>query len=233
MDLYLPDAATPPVVLFLHGGGWRVGSRRSAGPAYEGTTAFDRLASRGLAVASVDYRLSGEARWPAQLEDAQAAVRWLRDKFGGSPIAAWGDSAGGHLAAMLGLVDHVDAVVAWYAPTDLTALAADLGADPMAADSREAQLLGAPLPTVPELTAQASPITHVHPGAPPFLLLHGTADRLVPCVQSERFRDALSAAGVAVELETYEGADHMWQGSDTAADKALDRTADFLLQELS
>ena len=239
LDLYLPPEApaAPPVVVFLHGGGWRLGSRHSAGPLFAGAAPFVLLASRGIAVAAVDYRLSGEALWPAQLDDARAAVRWLRARAGelgidGDRIAAWGESAGGHLAALLGLTDaSVNAVVAWYAPSDLAALAGDIGADPMAADSREAQLLGAPLPAVPELTAQASPVTHVHPGAPRFLLLHGTDDHFVPCVQSERFRDALSAAGVPVELETYEGADHMWRGSATAAEKALDRTADFLLQE--
>jgi acetyl esterase/lipase len=190
-----------------------------------------------LAVAAADYRLSGEALWPAQLDDAKAAVHWLRKRAAelpvdGDRIAAWGESAGGHLATLLGLdLDFLTAVVAWYAPTDLAALAADIGADPMAADSREAQLLGAPLPAVPDLAAQASPVTHVRPGAPPFLLLHGTQDRFVPGVQSERFRAALSAAGVPVELETYEGADHMWMGSATAAEKALNRTADFLLRE--
>jgi dipeptidyl aminopeptidase/acylaminoacyl peptidase len=102
----------------------------------------------------------------------------------------------------------------------------------MAADSREAQLLGAPPPTVPELTAQASPVSHARPGAPPFLLLHGTSDRLVPCRQSERLRDALAAAGGPVEFETYDGADHMWLGSPAAAERALHRTIEYLLGEV-
>jgi acetyl esterase/lipase len=254
LDLYLPpEGATPaPVVVFLHGGGWRVGSRHSAGPAFRGAvpSPFERLALRGMAVAGIDYRLSGEARWPAQLHDAKAAVRWLRARAGelavdGDRIAAWGESAGGQLAALLGLTgadldgdigvrgphSTVSTVVAWYPPTDLAALAHDTGADPMAADSREALLLGAPLPTVPELVAQASPVSHVHPGAPPFLLLHGRDDHLIPCVQSERLRDALSAAGVPVGFEAYDGADHMWLGSPQAAAQALDRTIDHLLRE--
>ena len=82
LDLYLPPAATrpTPVVIFLHGGGWRMGSRRSLGPAYAGVSPdpFEQVAAAGIAVASVDYRLSGEDRWPAQLHDAKAAVRWLR-----------------------------------------------------------------------------------------------------------------------------------------------------------
>jgi acetyl esterase/lipase len=255
LDLYLPaDPATAvPVVVFLHGGGWRVGSRHSAGPAFAGArpSPFERLAERGIAVASVDYRLSGEARWPAQLHDAKAAVRWLRaraDELGldGGRVAAWGESAGGHLAALLGLTGAdldgdvgilgpptaVSAVVAWYPPTDLPGLAKDLGADPHAADSREAQLVGAPLPDVPELATQASPATHVRPGAPPFLLLHGRNDHLVPCAQSERFHTLLRDAGIDVEFETYDGADHMWLGSPDAAARALDRTIEFLDRHL-
>ena len=112
LDLYLPPAEGPhPVVVFLHGGGWRVGSRHSAGPAYRGAdpNPFELVAQAGVAVASVDYRLSGEATWPAQLHDAKAAVRWLRARAGElgvdpGRIAAWGESAGGPLAELLGLV---------------------------------------------------------------------------------------------------------------------------------
>jgi acetyl esterase/lipase len=255
LDLYLPAESPAPVVVFLHGGGWRLGSRHSAGPAYRGAdpTPFERVAQAGIAVASVDYRLSGEAVWPAQLHDAKAAVRWLRSRaaeLGVDPdrIAAWGESAGGHLAELLGLTrddatlegeagligpsSSVAAVAAWYAPSDIAAVAADKGADPGDPDSREAQLLGAPVPSVPELAAQASPLTHVSSGAPPFLLLHGGADRLVGCVQSERLQDALSAAGADVERHTYDGADHMWLGAPEAAVDALDRTVAFLRHHL-
>jgi len=251
LDLYLPAGDGPhPVVVFLHGGGWRLGSRHLAGPAYRGQTPtpFERVAQAGIAVASVDYRLSGEAVFPAQLHDAKAAVRWLRARAGElgvdpDRIAAWGESAGAHLAALLGLVGDqamegdvgvagtssaVSAVVAWYAPTDLAAVAADLGVDPHDPATREAQLLGAPAVDVPELAAQASPVTHVSPDAPPFLLLHGAADRMIPCVQSERLYDALVEAGVEAELDIYEDADHMWLGSSEAPEKALDRTIDVL-----
>jgi acetyl esterase/lipase len=251
LDLYLPAGDGPhPVVLFLHGGGWRLGSRHLAGPAYRGQTPtpFERVAQAGIAVASVDYRLSGEAVFPAQLHDAKAAVRWLRARAGElgvdpDRIAAWGESAGAHLAALLGLVGDqamegdvgpagtssaVSAVVAWYAPTDLAAVAADLGVDPHDPATREAQLLGAPAVDVPELAAQASPVTHVSPEAPPFLLLHGAADRMIPCVQCERLYDALVEAGVEAELDIYEDADHMWLGSSEAPEKALDRTVDVL-----
>ena len=211
LDLWLPAVgdAPSPVVVFLHGGGWRLGSRHSAGPAYAKADPgpFEQFAQAGIAVASIDYRLSGEAVWPAQLHDAKAAVRWLRARaaeltIDPRRIAAWGESAGGHLAELLGLTiddpalegevgvvgpaSSVVSVAAWYAPSDIGAVATDLGNDPMDPASREAQLLGAAAPMVPELAAQASPISHVSPAAPPFLLLHGDADRMVPGIQSER-----------------------------------------------
>ena len=255
LDLYLPAGGPAPVVVFLHGGGWRLGSRHSAGPAYRGAdpTPFEQVAAAGIAVASVDYRLSGEAVWPAQLHDAKAAVRWLRSRaaeLGVDPdrVAAWGESAGGHLAELLGLTtgdaalegevgvtgpsSRVTAVAAWYAPSDVAAVATDLGADPADATTREAQLLGAAAVTVPDVAAQASPVSHVSPAAPPFLLLHGRADRFVPCVQSERLHDALAAAGTDVALHTYDDADHMWRGSPAAAADALTRTLAFLRRQL-
>ncbi|GAA3392498.1 alpha/beta hydrolase [Cryptosporangium minutisporangium] len=257
LDLILPPEATAPapVVVFLHGGGWRMGSRNAVGPAYAGArpTPFERLAQAGIGVASVDYRLSAEATWPAPLHDVKAAVRWLRARGGEAGIdtariAAWGESAGGHLAALVGLTDDVldlegdvglvgpssavDAVVAWYTPSDLGAVAADLGADPDAADSREALLLGEPVTARPERTAAASPVTYAGPGAPPFLLLHGRADRLISVRQSERLADALTAAGADVTLELFDGADHMWLGAPEAAAAALDRTIEFLRAHL-
>jgi acetyl esterase/lipase len=251
LDLYLPaDAAPAPVVVFLHGGGWRLGSRHSAGPAYRGAdpTPFEQVAQAGIAVASVDYRLSGEAVWPAQLHDAKAAVRWLRSRAGElgidpDRIAAWGESAGGHLADLLGLVDdpalegevgvtgpssRVAAVAAWYAPSDLVGFTTDAGTDPADAQTREAQLLGAPAASVPDRAAQASPVSHASPAAPPFLLLHGRADRFVPCVQTERLAQRLPD----VELHTYDGADHMWLGAPDAAADALVRTIAFLRRHL-
>jgi acetyl esterase/lipase len=256
LDLYLPPevGTAAPLVVFLHGGGWRLGSRQALGPSYAGVSPhpFEVVAQAGIAVASVDYRLSGEATWPAQLHDAKAAVRWLRERSGEldldpDRIAAWGESAGGHLAELLGLVTDpalegeigvtgpssaVAAVAAWYAPSDVAAVATDNGGDPDAPDSREAQLLGAAPPSVPGRAAEASPLSHVSPAAPPVLLLHGQADRFVSCRQSERLRDALTAAGTDVELHTYDGADHMWLGAPDAAAHALDHTVAFLRRHL-
>jgi len=251
LDLWLPpekpEPEPVPAVVFLHGGGWRAGSRRLAGPAFAGAgpNPFEQVAQAGIAVASADYRLSGEARWPAQLHDVKAAVRWLRARAGelgldGERIAAWGESAGGHLAALLGLTagdpalegslgvtgpsSRVAAVVAWYAPSDLLAMAADTGGQPGDPGTREAGLLGAPPSEVPDLAAQASPLVHVSPAAPPFLLLHGAADRAVPCAQSQRLRDALAEAGAGVELALYPAAGHMWAGAPGAAPWALRQT---------
>ena len=228
LDLYLPAAGADPapLVVFLHGGGWLRGDRAMVGPRFASWQPgpLARLAADGFAVASVDYRLSGEARFPAQLEDVSAAVDWLagqagRYGFDADRIVLWGESAGAHLAALLGLRSagsRVRGVVDWYGPADLIALDEQVGAagaltdDPL--DSREARLLGAPVGQVPELARAASPLSQVRAGAPPFLIAHGTADRMVPFPQSEALAAALAEAGADVRLEAVEGADHMWIG---------------------
>jgi acetyl esterase/lipase len=242
-----PDAATVPipvpVVVHVHGGGWRRGSRRHPLPAL-GDGFYAGLAAQGIAVAAIDYRLSGEARYPAAVDDVRAAVAWARaalcgDGLAGSgpagsgsgsgavgrgpvgavagaagggppggPVVVWGDSAGGHLALLAALTGtEVDGVVAWFPVTDLTSLN---GADPQ---SREALFLGAPPAQVPGLAREASPITHVHPGAPPVLLMHGDSDAMVPSEQSIRFAKALNDAGGRATLELVPGASHFWDGA--------------------
>jgi acetyl esterase/lipase len=248
LDLHRPDTAeTVPLVLFLHGGGWRVGSRGAVGPAFADwdPSPFAQLVQAGFAVASVDYRLSGEARFPAQLDDVTAALAWLRAHAAELGLdtgrtAVWGESAGGHLAALLGLtVPGVRAVADWYGPADLAALPADAAAtgiavtDPGAPDSRETLLLGAPPQAAPELARAASPAARVHAGAPSFLLVHGTADRFVPSRQSERLAEALAAAGTPADLHLLEGADHMWLGPPGHARTAFDLTLAFLRHHLS
>jgi len=226
LDLWLPPESADPVpaVLFLHGGGWRMGSRHLAGPAFEGAepTPFELMAQAGLAVASADYRLSGEARWPAQLHDVKAAVRWLRARAGelgldGHRIAAWGESAGGHLVGLLGLTgddpafegdlgvtgpsSRVSAVVTWFAPSDLRAMAAETGTDPMDPDTREAGLLGAPPAAVPDTAAQASPITHVSPASPRRRRSHVGRARPGPRHERCSRRSVRSASGCSRRAE--------------------------------
>ena len=158
LDLTAPDDAVATIV-YLHGGGWRRGSRLTPLPGFEHLTG--ELAALGFRVAVADYRLSGEATFPAPLEDVRAAIEFVRD---GKPLVVWGESAGAHLGLLAALTGStVDAVVAWFPPTDLLGLTGDV--------SREASLLGAPPESVPDLAREASPLTHAHGGAPPFLLV--------------------------------------------------------------
>jgi acetyl esterase/lipase len=229
LDLYLPGSAAGPVpvVVHVHGGGWRRGSRRHPLPAL-GDGFYQGLAASGIAVAAVDYRLSGEARYPAAVDDVRAAVAWARSALPGygvtpGPLVLWGDSAGGHLALLVALSGTepgntgsdnsglhnagVDGVVAWFPVTDLTAMPGD---DP---GTREALFLGAPPSRVPDLARAASPITHVHAGAPPVLLMHGDSDTMVPADQSIRLAAALTDAGATATLELVPGASHFWDGA--------------------
>ena len=234
LDLYLTasPAGPVPVVVHVHGGGWRRGSRRHPLPAL-GDGFYQGLAASGIAVAAVDYRLSGEARYPAAVDDVRAAVAWARSALPGygvtpGPLVLWGDSAGGHLALLTALtgtgltgtqldntgLDNtglgntgVDGVVAWFPVTDLTAMPGD---DP---GTREALFLGAPPSRVPDLARAASPITHVHAGAPPVLLMHGDSDTMVPADQSIRLAAALTDAGATATLELVPGASHFWDGA--------------------
>jgi acetyl esterase/lipase len=231
LDLHLPDVDAPPVVVFVHGGGWRVGSRRTFCPGFDSAESFGRIVGAGWAVASVDYRLSGEAVFPAPLDDVLAALQWVRGagaaEYGldASRLALWGESAGGHLAALAGLTDPgVRAVVSWYGPADLLTLPQP---PEEAAATREAGLLGGPISELPELARAASPAHRVHGGAPPFLLAHGTDDAFVPVGQSIAFADSLRDAGVDVELHIVPGADHLWRGLSDPAE-VFDPALEFL-----
>jgi acetyl esterase/lipase len=224
LDLYTPAGEPAPVILFVHGGGWRLGTRAVFVPTWRDRRPgpFHRLVAAGFAVASVDYRLTGEAVFPAQLDDVRAALGFLRgraDELGvdAGRVVTWGESAGAHLAALLGLTEQVAGVVDWYGPADLTTLAEQARPDAIAApggpDTREAQLIGAPVEDAPELARRASPITFVHPDAPPFHIAHGDADRFVPCAQSRQLAEALRAADAPVEFTEVAGADHLWMNA--------------------
>jgi acetyl esterase/lipase len=246
LDLYLPDTDEPvpdgplPVIVYVHGGGWRRGSRREPLPVL-GAGFYGSLAAQGFAVAAIDYRLSGEARFPAPLEDVRTAVGWVRDNAASHGLDAdrvflWGDSSGGHLALLAALTGtKVKGAVAWFPVTDLAGMLSDVaeagGVPDPGPDSREAQLLGAPARSVPELAYQASPVAHVSAAAPPILLMHGAVDDMVPTVQSVRLAEALGAAGAAVELELVPGATHLWNGAtDVAA--IVRRSIEFLRARL-
>lgn len=237
LDLYLPDDTNDecPVVLYLHGGAFMVGSKAN--------NAEERLvpvARSGIAIASAEYRFSDVATYPAQVHDVKAAVRWLRGNAGdhgyrAERVGAWGASAGGYLALMLGLTagspehegtlgEHrdesssVEAVTAWFAVADLPV--ADLG--PPAGRELPPFIVGPPpRPSVlarmlgvdsvsehAEFARGASPAHRADGATAAFLLIHGDADGLVGEDQSERMHAALTAAGADSTLLTITGANH-------------------------
>jgi acetyl esterase/lipase len=218
LDLHVPagtgDGVRPPVVMWIHGGAFRNGDRRWLPGTLPPDSIFDRLLDAGLACASIDYRLSGEATWPAQGDDVRAAIDFLRatgSEYGVDParLGTWGESAGGHLALMGGLITpHVSAMVAWYPVTDIVAGVAETG------DDSESPWLGGRPSTMPELIADASPITHVTSAAPPCLFVHGDADEVVPVSQSVRMHARLTEVGVESTLRIVPGADHCFEGYD-------------------
>jgi acetyl esterase/lipase len=224
LDLRTPDAEAAPLVVFLHGGGWLRGSRKVFTPGITDAQSFDRIVGAGFAVASCEYRLSGEARFPAQLDDVDAALAWLQEhasEYGAdaSRVVLWGVSAGATLGALTGLRrDDVRGIVDWFGPTDLFAMAEHDGArsdgGETQAETREARWLGAPVAELPEAARAASPALQVHAGAPPFHISHGTADEHVPFAQSEAFAGALRGVGVGVEFHPVTGGKHFWQGLD-------------------
>jgi acetyl esterase/lipase len=241
LDLYVPIASTSTLCLYLHGGGWRIGSRidgpgnsRSWSPSF-----FEEIAALGLAIASIDYRLSGEAHYPAQQEDVAAAALFLTEHAAEYGLAAsrrvvWGVSAGGQLAAMHAVATGADAAVCWYAPTDLAQLSVDVdaagGEGDRSPQSRESLLIGATPDDRPDLYAAASPVEHVVAGVPPFLFLHGTADTAVPPRQSARLAEAIVAAGGKATVELVEGATHMFpELDDDQTRQVMTRSVEFLL----
>jgi acetyl esterase/lipase len=245
MDLYAPAAAwsdSPagdgdryPAVVWIHGGAFALGSRRLLPEFLEAADFFHTLAREGFVVAAIDYRLSSEERWPAQLLDVRAAIRWLRSRAGElaidvDAIAVWGESAGGHLAAMAGVLGRrgipeepegldlpeVGAVIDWYGPTNFAAMDRQAPVDSAMShddpDSPESRLLGAPVQEVPDLVAAADPASYATAAVPPMLIRHGRADRMVPFGQSVAFAEALARAGAAVTFLPVDDAGHTFEG---------------------
>ncbi len=209
-----------PAVIYIHGGGWAEGERSTA--MYPWLNPL--LAAHGFVTVSITYRLSRWATFPAQIHDAKAAVRWLRanaERYAIDPerIGVWGDSAGGHLSALLGVTgdlpelegdngsagysSRVQAVVARVPPTDFLSSTMENNVPSMVT-----QLFGGMINERADLMRMASPIYYVHSGVPPFQIVHGTNDESVPFEQGERFAKALSEVGSEVDFIVMPGCHH-------------------------
>jgi acetyl esterase/lipase len=254
LDVAMPAGPGPhPAVVCLHGGAWRVGSRKDlsrGSPWYDfgplGKSLTRILAARGFVAVSVGYRLAPDNKFPAQIEDAKTAVRFLRAnaaQFRIDPdrIAALGFSAGGHLASLLGTADEsagfdgtlypeqssrVQCVVDFFGPSDLTLYSETPGLE----GAYFAPLLGGRSRDKLELYKKASPVEYVSKDDPPFLIVQGTADLLVPVIHSERLHEKLTAAGVESKLVTVKGKGHGWGGPDAV--RTTETAIRFLAEQL-
>ena len=227
LDIYSPKSITHslPVVLWIFGNRWSRGSKEHRPPL--------NLIPHGYIIVTIDYRLSGEAPFPAAIEDCKAAVRWIRANaaayhFDPDHTGAWGHSAGGHLAALLGtsggvaelegagdnstFSSRVQAVCDMSGPSDFLQFyeVVSNSNDSMARKATVAieQFLGGPVEQNRAKALAASPITYVSKGNPPFLVIHGMNDMTVPVSQSEAFASKLKAAGVQVQLIVDENRGH-------------------------
>jgi acetyl esterase/lipase len=218
LDIYLPAAKAPyPVVILIHGGGWVIGDKQE----YKTSTKTEALLKRGYAVVAVNYRLSGAAKFPAQIMDVKAAIRWVRAnaatyKLNADKIGAWGTSAGGHLTALLatsgsvtaledltmGNAAHsstIQAAVDWFGPTDFLQMDAQSVAQGCGAgnhnltNSPESMLMGYAIQTQPALVQLANPITYISSNDPAMYIAHGMSDCTVPRAQGQILYDALTA----------------------------------------
>lgn len=225
LDLHLPQAADAalPLIVYVHGGGWRSGSKSDV--------PVEGLVDRGFAIASVDYRLSTQARFPAPIHDIKAAIRFLRAqaatlKIHASRIAIIGSSAGGHLAALVGVTNGdttlegtvgthrdqssaVQAIVSFYGASNLQTILSQ--STPKGLKMRVPalqDLLGSQPQDNPALARQASPVAHVDAGDPPLLLIHGDADPQMPVQQTEELRRAYEAAKLPVQCLILPGSQH-------------------------
>jgi acetyl esterase/lipase len=241
VDIYQPprEAGPKPLILFIHGGGWVGGHTRHSGALGDFPATLAALAAEGFVVASLEYRLAREASFPAQAQDARAALRFLHRNaahYGIDPArtGVWGGSAGGHLSALTALScgvtaldlpgethaagsECVQAAAIWYGVFDFGALAAGR---PGGTDGSAALLLGCQGPCGQADYARGSPVTYLDPTDPAFLLIHGEGDRTVPVQQSRLAEAAMREAGVPVEAIYIPGVDHSFIGADPAITQA-------------
>jgi acetyl esterase/lipase len=227
MDLLRPRpflGLPSPVLVWIHGGGWQSGSKQ------DGIQKLLPFARQGYLCASIEYRLSQEALFPAQIEDCKCAIRFLRahaKKLNLDPnrIGVWGSSSGGHLAALLGtsgdrpelegqggwvsFSSRVQAVCDWFGPTDFLKMG-DFPSqlDHNGPDSPESRLLGGSIRTKQKAAQRANPISYISKNTPPFLIMHADNDPLVPFNQSRLLFDALRKAGIEAALVTVPGGGH-------------------------
>jgi acetyl esterase/lipase len=253
LDLYQTSEKSYPRagLVFVHGGNWVSGDPRHNGTYGDWPGQLAALAARGYVVASVDYRLSGEARFPAALQDVKSAISWLRghaeeSNLDPTRIAVWGASAGGQLASLAGVScgvaaleppnstkdkppsDCVQAVIDWYGIIDFETMWADLG-KPAPDKSIEGDYLGCEPALCPAAIARnASPLAYVEAMSPPFLIQQGADDVTVSPKQSQALYDALRAKGVPAELQMYPGVMHGFarsNASPNATDPATNKAA--------
>ena len=237
LDLYRPkDKGAKPLVIYVHGGGWMAGHTRQSGAFSDFTAVLSDLSARGYVVASLEYRLSKEAPFPAAIDDVRTAIRFLKAnavKYGIDPgrVAIWGGSAGGQLAALAALDcgnapagedksnavqnDCVQAGVGWYGVYDFATM------PPSAIPRAENIYLDCEKGNCPaDRVASASPVAHIDAKDPPMLLIHGTDDKTVPVTQSKELAERLQAAKVPVTLEIIPGVGHSWIGANAAETRA-------------
>lgn len=236
LDLYVPEAVADkprPLVVYIHGGGWKNGSKNDAGPL------FGFLRDGAYAGASVNYRLTDQASWPSQIYDCKAAIRWLRahakeHNIDPEKIAVFGISAGGHLVSMLGVTggekemegalgtntdqsSRVTCVLDFCGPTNFLTLASQGSeVDPDDPQSAVAKLLGGPLKNHQDVGRNASPVNHVTSDDAPFLIINGDKDPLVPHAQAKEMDAALEAAKVPATLLTGIGGKHLFASPELA-----------------
>lgn len=246
LDLYLPDGKPAGLVVWVHGGAWRAGSRKSVD--------LHGLVTRGWAIASVDYRLSTEARFPAQVFDLKAAIRFLRAHaaiygYPASRIVVAGSSAGGHLAALVGVTNGVaelegdlgdcrtessavQAVVVLYGASDLLTILAQSTPHGVAMRGPALDLLlGGQPEAVPALARLASPVFHVDATDPPLLLEHGDQDPQMPINQAHELEGAYEKLGLPVVFKVMHGSGH--GGPAFTAETNLDFIDHFLRAHLA